>query len=91
MDMFTVLSDAARSGRIFRVIFTKKDGTRRQMVCRGGVKRHLKGGVWANGNAGRPSDHRLVVVFDMTKRAYRSIPVDRVITARVAGKEVQNG
>ena len=30
--------------KIFSVEFTKKDGTLRKMVCRLGVKKHLKGG-----------------------------------------------
>ena len=31
-------------GRIFSVIFTKKNGEERKMLCRLDVKKHLKGG-----------------------------------------------
>ena len=75
----------ANSGSIFSVVFTKANGERREMVCRFGVKSHLRGGEWANGNAGKPEDHFLAIVFDMQKQGYRSIPVRRMHQIKLDG------
>jgi hypothetical protein len=74
-------------GKVFSAEFIKKDGSNRQMLCRFGVKSYLKGGEWANGQAGKPEDHWLAVVFDMEKKGYRSIPLNRLHRLRVEGQE----
>lgn len=56
-------------GRIFTALFTKKDGTTRQMNCRLGVKKDLKG----TGHKFTPIDKGLLNVFDIQKGAYRFI------------------
>jgi hypothetical protein len=57
------------NGRFFSVSFIKKDGTERRMTARLGVKKNIKGvGLKFN-----PSDHNLMVVYDVHKRAYRMI------------------
>ena len=59
----------ATNGRFFSVSFIKKDGTERRMTARLGVKKGIKGvGLKFN-----PSDHNLMVVYDIHKRAYRMI------------------
>ena len=59
----------ATNGRFFSVSFVKKDGTERRMTARLGVKKNIKGvGLKFN-----PSDHNLMVVYDVHKRAYRMI------------------
>jgi hypothetical protein len=87
-EAFAILQDHKDygKGRVFHVTFTKKDGTTREMVCRFGVKSYLKGGEWANGQAGLPEEHWLAIVFDMGKKGYRSIPVNRLHEIRVGGQ-----
>lgn len=72
----------ANDGRIFEVTFIKRTtGERRSMVCRLGVKSHLKGGK----KAYDARKHDLLTVFDMQAREYRSIALDSVLSARVNG------
>lgn len=51
----------------FSVVFTKKDGSERKMLCRLGVKKHLRGG-----SASHDMKH-LLIVFDVEKKQYRTI------------------
>lgn len=71
-------------GKIFSVQFTKKDGSLRRMVARTGVTRHLKGGE----RAYNPEEKGLTFVFDMQKKAYRSINLSTVTSIRINGKEI---
>ena len=74
---------ASRSGRVFGVRFIKRTtGEVRDMNCRGGVRRHLRGGEQAYD----PKTHRLVTVFDMVKGGYRSINCDSIIRIAVDGE-----
>ena len=59
-------------GKIFSVTFTKKNGETREMICRKGVKKHLKGGELMFD----PNEKGLAVVFDMKKNAYRMININ---------------
>ena len=59
-------------GKIFSVSFTKKNGETREMICRKGVKKHLKGGELMFD----PNEKGLAVVFDMKKNAYRMININ---------------
>ncbi len=56
-------------GKIFSVIFTKKDGTERKMVARLKVKKFLKGGE----NKVEAPDRPYKVVFDLQAKGYRTI------------------
>lgn len=49
--------------KIFGVTFTKRDGTLRDMTCRIGVTKHLKGGELPYD----PVEKGLLPVFDMNK------------------------
>lgn len=69
--------------QIFSVKFIKKDGSLRDMNCRLGVKKHLKGGSLAY----NPADYELLTAFDMQKKAYRMINVKTLVTAKIAGSE----
>jgi len=63
-------------GRIFGVWFVKRTtGETRHMVCRTGVKKHLKGG----GRSYDPKAKGLLNVYDVQKQGYRSIPIENVI------------
>lgn len=59
-------------GKIFSVVFQKKDGTLREMVCRLGVTKHLKGGVKKYDSDAL----NYLTVFDMQKQDYRTINVN---------------
>lgn len=70
-------------GKIFAVEFTKRTtGELRTMQCRTGVYSHLRGGPQAY----NPDDHGLVVVFDMAKNSYRSIPIDGITRLKIKGE-----
>jgi len=64
------------NGRFFSVTFIKRsNGEERTMVCRTGVKKHLKGGELGY----IPSEKELAVVFDQQKQGYRTIPLEAVL------------
>tara|TARA_R100000664_G_scaffold24829_1_gene34711 strand:- start:603 stop:878 length:276 start_codon:yes stop_codon:yes gene_type:complete len=68
---------------IFSVVFLKKDGTIRKMICRFGVKKHLKGGSLRF----NPLDRAMLVVFDMQKNAYRMINLETISNINMKGVE----
>ena len=62
-------------GKIVSLEFVKRtDGTLRQMVCRTGVKAHLKDGEPAYNR----EEKGLICIFDMAKQQYRSIPIEGI-------------
>lgn len=72
-----------RNGRIFSVLFIKRTtGLPRKMVCRRGVRSHLKGG----GAAYDFEEQGLVSVFDVQKRGYRCIPLESIVWIQANGK-----
>lgn len=68
--------------KIFSVSFVKKDGTLRDMVCRFGVTKHLKGGEMNHD----PKELGHLVVFDMQKEAYRTINFNTIKQIKFEGK-----
>jgi hypothetical protein len=77
------LRNLVQDGQIFSVEFIKRTtGELRRMVCRLGVKKHLKGGTAAYD----AKEHNLLTVFDMEKNGYRSIPVEAVLSLTVHGQ-----
>ena len=73
-----------QDGTIFTATFIKRTtGEKRVMNCRKGVKKHLTGA----GAKYNPRAYDLVFVFDMQKEAYRSIPIDGIISLKLHGKE----
>ena len=68
---------------IFTVEFIKKNGERRIMNCRKGVKKHLAGGTLKY-NA---IERNLLPVFDMQKEGYRMINIDTMTRLKTKGKE----
>ncbi len=77
------LRNLVSDGGIFSVEFIKRtDGSLRKMVCRLGVKKHLKGGQKAYSTKA----HNLLTVFDMENKGYRSIPVDAIQRLCVNGQ-----
>lgn len=69
-------------GKFFSVEFTKKDGSYRKMLCRTGVKKHLKGGELPYD----PIEKMLLPVYDVQKQAYRTIPLNRVHAIKLANQ-----
>jgi len=70
--------------KVFSVHFIKRtDGSYRKMVARFGVTKHLKGGKPAYDFLKK----ELFPVFDMQKKAYRTIPFEGIVYAKVKGKE----
>lgn len=72
--------------KIFSVTFIKKDGSIRDMVCRRGVTKGVKG----IGMSYDPAAYNLVTVYDMQAAAsgdngYRTIPLDRLKRLKMDG------
>lgn len=67
--------------KIFSAVFLKKDGTLREMVCRLGVTKHLKGGELKYS----PEDFNYLTVFDMQKQEYRTINVNTLRQIKFEG------
>jgi hypothetical protein len=64
------------NGKIASVTFVKRsDGTERKMLCRTGVRKGLTG----RGPNYDPESKNLLTVFDMEKKAYRTIPAENVV------------
>ena len=74
------------SGKFFSTKFIKRtNGEIRDMVCRGNVTKHLKGGELAF----NPKEKNLVVVWDATiednSKAYRMINLDSILEVKLEG------
>ena len=67
--------------QIFSVKFIKKDGSLREMVCRLGVKKHLKGGELAYD----AKSMGYLPVFDMQKEDYRMINTNTIVEIKING------
>ena len=80
-DLLKLIEDNKAS--IFSVVFLKKDGTIRKMLCRFGVKKHLKGGKLAF----NPLERSMLVVFDMQKEAYRMVNLETISHINMKGVE----
>jgi hypothetical protein len=72
---------ALAGSQIFSVKFIKKDGTLREMVCRLGVKKHLKGGELAYD----AKSMGYLPVFDMQKEDYRMINTNTIVEIKING------
>lgn len=70
------------NGAFFSAQFVKKDGSVRDMVCRLGVTKHLKGGELAFD----PKEKGLIVVFEMDQEGYRMINVRTLKQLKIDGK-----
>ena len=67
-------------GRIFSVYFHKVDGSMREMICRTGVKAHLRGGELPYD----PKVKLVLPVFDMQKRDYRMVNLRGLVSFNIA-------
>lgn len=73
------LNNVSKSGKIFSVSFRKKDGSQRNMTCRIGVKKHLRGGS-------NTVKHlkKYLTVYSVQDKGYRNINIKTV--KQVKGK-----
>lgn len=79
------LKSIVGGGKIASVTFIKRsDGAERKMLCRTGVKIGLTG----KGAAYDADSKGLLTVYDMQKRAYRTIPAENVI--EVHARKIQH-
>lgn len=69
-------------GRIFSVFFQKIDGSMREMVCRRGVRKHLRGGDLPYD----PGLRLLLPVFDLKARDYRMVNMGSLVSFKVSGE-----
>ena len=76
------------NGKIFSAVFRKKDGEKRKIVCKLGVKKYVKG----IGLKYKPEELGYIKVYDMIyarledpKRAYRLINGDTLEQLKVKG------
>jgi len=69
--------------KIFSVEFIKKDGSIREMTARFGVTKHLKGGELSYD----PSKKGYMIVFDMSKKEYRTINMNTLKRVTFSGIE----
>jgi len=76
--------EMVNDGKIFSVVFIKKDGSVRKMVARLGVHKHLKGGELKYDAASK----NLLPVFDMEKEEYRMINVSTIQEIKVGGAKI---
>ena len=79
--IYDYLDNLTKSGTIFSACFIKANGEERIMNCRRGVKKDLKG-------VGPKFDYRekrILPVYDMNKKGYRSIKTDSLIWIKIAG------
>lgn len=67
---------------IFGVTFVKKDGTIRDMTCRLGVKKYLKGGELGFDIV----EKGLLPVYDLQSEGYRMINLNTVTEIRANGQ-----
>lgn len=74
-----------RGGRIFSVTFIKKNGEKRVMTARMGVKK----GVSGEGMKYSPRERGLLPVYDMQKGAYRMISASTIMSVRCDGVELK--
>jgi hypothetical protein len=70
---------AESNGRFVSVVFVKKDGTERTMLCRLGVTKYLKGGT------SKLDADKYLTVFDVKKEEYRAINRETILSVKLAG------
>lgn len=81
---YETIQNLVNDGHIFSVTFVKRTtGELREMTCRLGVKKHLKGGEKSFSD----KEKNLLTVFDMTKQGYRSIPLENIVHIKINGVE----
>lgn len=69
--------------QFFSATFVKRNGEVRKMLCRVGVKKFLKGGQ-------KKYDYdNLLTVYDVKKKAYRTINLSTLMQINAKGKRIK--
>lgn len=71
------------NGESFRCLFIKQDGTFREMHALHGVRVDVTG----EGMAYDPKKFNNLIVWDIEKKAYRSIKMENLLELRIYGEE----
>ena len=69
--------------KIFKAKFVKKNGEIREMNCKLGVKKHLKGGISVNNR------DRYLTVYDMKRSGYRNINLNTILEITCGKKMIK--
>jgi hypothetical protein len=72
------------NGQLFGAFFQKADGSHRRMVCRLGVDKGRKGGGYSHTKD--VTRHNMTVYEMAGGGRYRAIPINRLITLKIAGR-----
>lgn len=83
-DRIKLIHEAGKNGHIFSILFTKKDGTKRKMVCRLGVTKHLRGGDDSTAHI-----DKYINVYDLQKEGYRKVNAETLEELHYDGKIVK--
>jgi len=78
---YNKIQEVSKNGKMFGVTFTKKDGSKRKMNCRLGVKKHLRGGKSTTAHI-----PELLTVYSLDAEGYRNVRLDTVHEVRGNGK-----
>lgn len=70
------------NGKLFGVTFIKKNGSLRDMNCRLGVQKGVKG----VGMSYNPSEYNLICVFDVKKDSFRMINLKTITRLSISGQ-----
>lgn len=71
-------------GKFFSVTFVKKDGSIRNMTCRLGVNKNLKG----KGMAYNTEDKDYLVVYSTQDKDYRIVNINTLLRIKANGNDI---
>lgn len=74
------IKKVSKRGKIFSVVFRKKNGDERVMSCRTGVKKHLKGGRNTVAHL-----KKYITVFSINDKGYRNVNLNTLHTVKGGG------
>lgn len=83
MDLAKVIE--CSEGRFLTVEFTKKDGSIRNLNCRLGVTKFLRGGECTLDRS------KFVIVYDMQKHDYRAVNRETILSVKIDGVKFCKG
>ena len=81
--MEKLLKELRSTGGIFNVRFYKKDGTKRSINARFGVRK----GVTGTGLKYDPASHNNIIVYSMIDNGFRTINLDSIYRIKFNGQE----
>lgn len=74
---------AETRGKIFSIVFVKKDNTQRRMLARTGVRKYLSGGE------SKLNPEKFITVYDLQNKGYRAVNVDTVQQIKFKNKIIE--